>query len=41
MNEVLARPLPPAFAGLPEAASEYRRSVGHFFPAAEAEALQQ
>jgi len=39
MNEVLARPLPAAFAGLPVAAGEYRRSVGHLFPAAEQEAL--
>lgn len=40
MNEVLAQPLPPAFARLPVAVSEYRRSVGHLFPAAEAEALE-
>ena len=40
MNEVLARPLPPEFARLPVAASEYRRSVGHLFPAAEQEALR-
>lgn len=39
MNDVLARPLPPEFAELPVAASEYRRSVGHLFPAAELEAL--
>lgn len=39
MNEVLARPLPREFADLPVAASEYRRSVGHLFPAAEQEAL--
>jgi len=39
MNEVLARPLPAEFAELPVAASEYRRSVGHLFPAAEQEAL--
>jgi uncharacterized sulfatase len=39
MNDVLARPLPPEFAGLPVAATEYRRSVGHLFPAAEQEAL--
>jgi len=39
MNNVLARPLPPEFAGLPVAASEYRRSVGHLFPAAEQDAL--
>ena len=40
MNDVLARPLPPEFAKLPVAASEYRRSVGHLFPAAELEALK-
>jgi uncharacterized sulfatase len=40
MNEVLARPLPAEFAGMPLAASEYRRSVGHLFPAAEQEALE-
>ena len=39
MNDVLARPLPAEFAGLPVAASEYRRSVGHLFPAAELQAL--
>jgi len=39
MNDVLARPLPPEFAGLPMAATEYRRSVGHLFPAAEQDAL--
>ncbi|MBL8430089.1 MAG: quinoprotein relay system zinc metallohydrolase 1 [Dechloromonas sp.] len=39
MNDVLARPLPAEFASLPVAASEYRRSVGHLFPAAEQEAL--
>ena len=39
MNDVLARPLPAEFANLPVAASEYRRSVGHLFPAAEQEAL--
>lgn len=39
MNEVLARPLPAEFAGMAEGASEYRRSVGHLFPAAEIEAL--
>ena len=39
MNEVLALPLPAEFADLPVAASEYRRSVGHLFPAAEQEAL--
>jgi len=40
MNEVLARPLPPEFADLPVAASEYRRSVGHLFPAAEEAVLK-
>jgi uncharacterized sulfatase len=40
MNDLLARPLPPEFAKLPVAASEYRRSVGHFFPAAEQAALE-
>ena len=40
MNDVLARPLPAEFAGMPVAASEYRRSVGHLFPAAEREALE-
>lgn len=40
MNEVLARPLPAEFASLPVAASEYRRSVGHLFPAFEQEALK-
>ena len=39
MNDVLARPLPPEFANLPVAAAEYRRSVGHLFPAAEQDAL--
>ena len=41
MNEVLAQPLPPEFAALPVAASEYRRSVGHLYPAIEAEQLAQ
>jgi uncharacterized sulfatase len=39
MNDVLLRPLPPEFTNLPLAASEYRRSVGHLFPAAEQDAL--
>jgi quinoprotein relay system zinc metallohydrolase 1 len=39
MNDVLARPLPAEFAGMPMAESEYRRSVGHLFPAAEQDAL--
>ena len=41
MNEVLALPLPAEFAKLPVAASEYRRSVGHLFPAAEQDALKR
>jgi uncharacterized sulfatase len=41
MNEVLARPLPAEFADMPLAASEYRRSVGHLFPAAEQAALSE
>ena len=40
MNEVLALPLPPQFANMPMAVEEYRRSVGHLFPAAEAAALE-
>lgn len=40
MNEVLVRPLPAAYDGLPMAAAEYRRSVGHLFPAFEQEALE-
>lgn len=40
MNEVFARPLPTEFEGLAVAAEEYRRSVGHLFPAAEREALR-
>lgn len=40
MNEVLARPLPPEFAKLPVAASEYRRSVGHLYPAIEQAVLK-
>ena len=39
MNEVLALPLPPQFANMPMAVEEYRRSVGHLFPAAENAAL--
>lgn len=39
MNEALARPLPTEFAALPVAANEYRRSVGHLFPAIEQEVL--
>ncbi len=39
MNETMAQPLPAEFAGLPVAASEYRRSVGHLFPAVEREVL--
>lgn len=40
MNDVLARPLPPEFSDLPMAATEYRRSVGHLFPAAEQAVLR-
>ncbi len=40
MNEVLARPLPPVYDGLPVGAAEYRRSVGHLFPAFEQDALE-
>lgn len=40
MNDVLARPLPPEYAALPMAGTEYRRSVGHLFPAFEREALE-
>lgn len=40
MNELLARPLPAEFADLPVAASEFRRSVGHLFPAAERVVLE-
>lgn len=40
MNEVLARPLPAVYDGLPLGAVEYRRSVGHLFPAFEQDALE-
>jgi len=40
MNEVFAQPLPAEFADMAVAAEEYRRSVGHLFPAAEREALR-
>jgi uncharacterized sulfatase len=40
MNDVLARPLPPVYADLPMAGTEYRRSVGHLFPAFERDALE-
>ena len=40
MNEVLARPLPTSYDGMPMAAAEYRRSVGHLFPAFEQDALE-
>lgn len=40
MNDVLARPLPPEYAVMPMAAAEYRRSVGHLFPAIEQKALE-
>lgn len=39
MNEVLALPLPPDIAALAVSEAEYRRSVGHLFPAIEQEAL--
>ena len=39
LNEVLARPLPAEFAGMAVGMREYRRWVGHLFPAAEQEAL--
>lgn len=39
MNESMSQPLPAAFAQMPLADSEYRRSVGHLFPAIEREAL--
>lgn len=41
MNDALAAPLPAEFADLAVAADEYRRSVGHLFPAAEIEALRE
>lgn len=40
MNEVLVRPLPAEFAKMPVAAVEYRRSVGHLFPAIEQDVLE-
>jgi uncharacterized sulfatase len=40
MTEVLARPLPPEIARLAVSANEYRRSVGHLYPAAEQAALK-
>lgn len=40
MNETLARPLPEAYRDIPVSGAEYRRSVGHLFPAAEASSLQ-
>src|SRR5574343_245147 len=40
MNDLLARPLPAEFSTLPVAASEYRRSDGHLFPAAERAVLE-
>lgn len=39
MNEVLVQPIPREFAGLAVVSSEYRRSVGHLFPAAEQRVL--
>ncbi|WP_296413373.1 quinoprotein relay system zinc metallohydrolase 1 [Zoogloea sp.] len=40
MNETLSRPLPDAYRDTPVSGAEYRRSVGHLFPAAEASSLQ-
>lgn len=39
MTEMLALPIPAAFAGLAEVAQEYRRSVTHLYPSAERAAL--
>jgi uncharacterized sulfatase len=39
MNDVLALPLPPEWSSLPLAASEYRRSVAHLYPAIERRVL--
>lgn len=39
MNEVLRLPLPPEFAGMAQAQSEYRRSVVHLFPGIEQRVL--
>ncbi len=39
MNDVLALPLPPEWASVPLAASEYRRSVAHLYPGIERRAL--
>lgn len=41
MNELLHLPLPAEFADMPLAANEYRRSVGHLYPAIEAASLAQ
>ena len=41
MGETLALPLPPAVRSLAVAQDEYRRSVGHLFPALESAALEQ
>jgi uncharacterized sulfatase len=40
MNEVLGLPVAAEFADWPQASSEYRRSVGHLFPAAEQGVLE-
>jgi quinoprotein relay system zinc metallohydrolase 1 len=40
VNEALRRPLPPQFAGIAVAESEYRRSMERLFPAAEQEVLR-
>lgn len=39
MNDVLALPLPPEWARVPLAASEYRRSVAHLYPTIERRVL--
>lgn len=39
MNEVLNKPLPSQYADMPVAQAEYRRSVGHLFPAIEQSVL--
>lgn len=41
MTEMLASPLPPAFAGWAVAPTEYQRSVSHLYPAAEEAALEK
>lgn len=41
MTEVIASPLPSRFKQLPMAPDEYRRSVGHLYPAIELEVLEK